>query len=368
MTRVSKGSVKVESVRGRLRLVWSWNHSRYFLSMGLPDTPVNRSAAEFKAKVIERDIANELFDPTLQKYKQHLGSITACDLLDKFTEHKARSVDPRTIEKYTALSKHLQSHFGKQAAELSEGNAAAFYKYLSSKMQSPTILDRMTILRAAWDWGIKQGLVKGNPWKDIKVKSTPKQGPKPFTTEEINRIREAFKTHRHYSYYADYVEFLFGTGCRTGEAVGLLWRHVADDFKSIWIGEILTRKQRKSAKNNRARIVPLTPTLQAMLKRRWGDGQPKDGYVFLSPHGLPLNPHDFRRRAWTRVLDELGIPYRKPYLTRSTLISHAIDSGMNLVEVAELVGNRVQTIYKNYAGAIRRPQLPDILSGQQTTE
>lgn len=61
------------------------------------------------------------------------------------------------------------------------------------------------------------------------------------------------------------------------------------------------------------------------------------------------------------VLTRLGIDYRKPYNTRHTSISHALDLGMNPVTVAQLTGHDVETLYKNYAGNVNsRPVLPEL--------
>ncbi len=69
MGKASKGTVVVRSVKGCLRLVWSFAGERYFFTLGLTDTKANRTIADLKAKQIERDIANDLFDPTLEKYR-----------------------------------------------------------------------------------------------------------------------------------------------------------------------------------------------------------------------------------------------------------------------------------------------------------
>lgn len=69
MGRSSKGTVKVESDKGWLRLRWSWSGKRYVLSLGLSDDPINRSIAQRKAEIIQADIRLEQFDPTLVKYR-----------------------------------------------------------------------------------------------------------------------------------------------------------------------------------------------------------------------------------------------------------------------------------------------------------
>ncbi|MFM7449269.1 MAG: site-specific integrase, partial [Leptolyngbyaceae cyanobacterium] len=70
---------------------------------------------------------------------------------------------------------------------------------------------------------------------------------------------------------------------------------------------------------------------------------------------------NFAQRAWTKILNELGIDYRRPYNSRHTLVSHALDQGMNPVEVAQLTGHDVKTLYEDYAGSVNsRPRLPEL--------
>ena len=49
--------------------VCSWQGQRYYLSLGVPDTAINRKAAEQKARQIELDFVSGNFDPTLDKYR-----------------------------------------------------------------------------------------------------------------------------------------------------------------------------------------------------------------------------------------------------------------------------------------------------------
>lgn len=97
-----------------------------------------------------------------------------------------------------------------------------------------------------------------------------------------------------------------------------------------------------------------------LLDRRLTNLDP-DGLVFNSPTGKVIDDQNFRNRAWKTVLTRLEIDYRKPYTTRHTLISHALDLGMNPVMVAQLTGHDVQTLYENYAGNVNsRPMLPEL--------
>ncbi|MEG3898158.1 tyrosine-type recombinase/integrase, partial [Microcoleus sp. SVA1_B6] len=132
----------------------------------------------------------------------------------------------------------------------------------------------------------------------------------------------------------------------------------------IWIGETLKNGNRKAAKRNKDRTVPLTPRLQKLLLDRrpenWQSAQ-KDDPIFTSVEGAAIDAKNFCNRYWKPALAELGIDYRKPYNTRHTLISHGLESGMNPVSIAALTGHDVRTLYENYAGLVNPPRLPDLL-------
>lgn len=123
----------------------------------------------------------------------------------------------------------------------------------------------------------------------------------------------------------------------------------------------MSRGVRKSTKTNRARTISLTSKLRTMLLARRPAECDPNGLVFTSPKGGAIDDHNFRNRAWKTVLTRLEIDYRKSYTTRHTLISHALDLGMNPVAVAQLTGHDVQVLYQNYAGNVNsRPRLPEL--------
>ncbi|MFN0318580.1 MAG: tyrosine-type recombinase/integrase [Burkholderiales bacterium] len=368
---MAKGTVVVEVFKERLRLRWSYARKRYCIYIGLPDTKVNRVAAESKARQIELDMASDNFDPSLKKYKSEVHhphpQLTVVKLFDQFRLQKCKWLSHRSIERYVTVLHYLKEYFNDRTAEqVNVVLAENFATWLGAKVEIKTLKDRLSLINSSWEWGIELDLVEVNPWTGMasRLKIPPKQQCKPFSTEEIQTIVKGFRESRYYSPYADFVEFLFGTGCRIGEAIGLRWGHVTPSCDSVWIGESFSRGVRKSTKTNRARTVTLTDRLENMLKQRKGENdRDQEDLVFTTPNGLPLDDHNFRNRAWKKVLTEKEIDYRKPYNTRHTLISHALDKGMNPVVVAQLTGHDVATLYENYAGSVAsRPRLPDVLT------
>ena len=114
-----------------------------------------------------------------------------------------------------------------------------------------------------------------------KVVTMAKQSAKPFTREEIHKIMEAFKGN----YYENFVRFLLGVGCRTGEAIALEWSAINDDCSEVWIGKAWDSKGKrvKSTKTNETRTVPISPGVQKMLQDL--REQSKSKLVFPAPKG-----------------------------------------------------------------------------------
>jgi integrase len=305
MSKASKGTVVVEVVRDRLRLRWSWQGKRFYFSLELNATALNRLVADQKAAQIQGDMATGNFDPSLAKYKQpeRRQAIAVTDLFAKFIAFKKTQLDSRTLEKYQGLQKHLENYFGNKSADIHEKAAIAFKDRLAEKLAPVTLKERIGLLKACWDWGIKKKLLEFNPWEEIKIKVPPKQRAKPFSKQEISAILDAFRQDKTYNYYADFVEFLFATGCRTGEAIGLKWKHLADDCSSIWFGEIHSRGRTKPVKRNRERTVKLNPNLQQILLNRKATNSDlsDDDFVFTAPEGGAIDDHNFRNRAWKPI-------------------------------------------------------------------
>jgi integrase len=340
------------------------------LYLRLPDTRSNRKKAELLAKQIEIDISEGTYDPTLERYKAQLrpNSVdekirsqgeSVVDLFQRFTDYKAKDVDARTVEKYRALLARLRPFFKDQRVDfVGVEKAKDFVEYLKDYQKPRTIRDRLATLSECWQWS-RQDL---DPWKLVKVKDDLKQKPKPFTHAEVTQILETFQSDRYYAHYYPYVYFLLNTGCRPAEAAGLRWGAIDDECTNIWIGRTITRgNKEKNTKTGEIRNFPCNEQMQAFLRDHRPANAQESDLVFPAPKGGPIGDNNFCKRAWTKVLEKAKIPYRKPYLTRSTFVSHCLQAGMSPAVVAELTGHDVKTLYRDYAGCIiARPQIPDL--------
>jgi integrase len=235
-------------------------------------------------------------------------------------------------------------------------------------------------LSACSNWAVKQGLMTINPFEgmatEIKLpKSAKSKKVEAFTQEEAQQIIEAFRnntccpkrSNTKHSHYADFVDFLFASGCRHSEVIALQWKHISNDCKSITLERAVVEGEdgrvcKQGLKTQAQRILPTSKRIQALLENIKSNNPDKfnpDNLVFPSPEGTWIDLHNFCQRQWKVVLNGLGIPYRKPYSTRHTLITYALQQGLDVKDVAVLVGNSPQIIYQRYASARKELRLPD---------
>lgn len=233
---------------------------------------------------------------------------------------------------------------------------------------------------ACLTWAVRRKIIKENPYSDlIKTIATKKKNEEdhdinPFTLEERDLIIEAIRSGKYERYkgshtkYADYIEFLFYTGARTSEALGLRWKHI--DFKKNQIvfqeSKVLAtnRKQskgvqKKGLKTQKKRVLPMNSRLVELLLQRKALLNPasSDNNVFES-----INHNSFRSNVYKRVLDSLGIKYRSPYQTRHTFITiMANKTNLKLHEIAIICGTSPTVIINHYlAKSIDVQSLPEI--------
>lgn len=355
-------TINIGANNGYLRVRWTYNKQRYSLNLGIKEGKSNRLKAAQLALIIEADIEQDTFDSSLEKYKPKKTiseCLTAVELFDRWVKYKSRFVDIRTTEWYKGTSQNL-FFFGAESVEaIDHSKAIAFFSFLQDKgIAQETVKRQIENLRACWNWGIKTHLVKVNPWTDLPklIKIPHSSRPRPFSKKEVNLILGGFS--ELYPELKPFVKFLFSTGCRTGEARALRWSDLSQNCSRCEINGQLSRKgKRKPTKTNKTRSLLLPPSLQEMLLKMRSPSS--TGYVFLLG-GEPVQEYAFRHR-WERVLKTIGVDYRKPYNTRHTFISHALENGISPLLIAQQTGHNPKVLFDHYAGLLpNHPRLPEI--------
>ena len=379
-SRNSKGSIVVEAFQGRLRLRLSRElglRSRY-LTLGMNDTPENRKRAEAKAKQIESDIRYERFDASLNKYRNQpkltvtesikpKAAYDLAELWEKYTQMKKGTVKASTWKNgFTVMTAHLSRCPHKKLDE-----SQKIFDWAIANLSPDTAKRFVVQMNACCTWARRSTMIDSNPFKgmasEIKVpkSSSEENDINPFSREERDLIIQAFKQNRYYRHYAGLVEFLFLTGCRPSEAIALQWKHVSNDFRFITFEQAVTASLdgltlSTGLKTQDKRKFNCNFQLQSMLQSIKPEEAKPDDSVFPSPEGKWIDFHNFRNRAWVRILESLSIEYRKPYQTRHTFITMCVEADVPVPQIAKWVSNSAKVVTENYLGVINRVQVPEL--------
>lgn len=374
-----KGTVTVSNADQRIRLRWRYQGKRYSLSLG-PYDKVNLKATKKVVLQIELDMANGQFDDSLVKYG---GKV-----LQASEEPKKPQTIVACFEKWVKDYKQLDCdknsdyyHLRGTLKKWGEIDPSDMLQRLNTEKYSPkTYNERLSMLKGFSLWMVKQGHWTINPFDDVsrkKVIKTEKPDRVPFTEEEIHLILEAVRENRFcpassrykHSHYYPFLYFIFKTGVRNAEAVGVRVGSLDFTKRIITIKESLARsvkgthaeaRVRKATKNGKIRILPLTDDLKEILLPLAAE-KVTDDLVFQSYSGQSIDDRMFQRRVFSVVLKGLNIPHRVLYACRHTFGSRCIDAGITPVMTAFLMGNNPETALRNYTHQVSIPKdLPGI--------
>ena len=239
--------------------------------------------------------------------------------------------------------------------------------FLSNTLAPKTHNTRLWLLKSVAAWAVTEGLLSNNPWFKVKPRKGSKEIVKPFSQDEAARIIAGFE--EFYPAWVPFTKFLFLSGCRMSEAIGLQWRHVDFGREEICICESLPRsldktyeRVRKSTKTGSVRFLGINPELTKVLKQVLPIRKNSEELVFKNSMGTNhVDCRNFRHR-WKKVLAAANIPYRRPHIIRHSFASHAIEQGCPLTGVAYLLGHSdTRMVATTYVHLVDRPSLPHIL-------
>jgi len=402
------GSVNVGVDGNMLRLQFPskvsqaiWGKPQKYKSLGLCNTPENKAKADEIAAIAQQDLLRGEFDVTLEKYSP------IC--LEKIIQ-KIEPTLPNIFElcqKYFDVKKKPNITPGRQSiykSYLAAIEQCSTYELIKDSVKIRDSIRKirdaeptkkiLKFIHRTVEWAKRNELIPKtveNPYKDLIEDVTGKanyQKPKHIREileeEDDNDCRayslhDAVKIIEGFAYYGkpkgvyqDFVEFLFSTGCRTSEAIALRWEDVTEDCSEIIFRHsyCTTSKEIKglktAAKGKSSRKFPCEKRLkQLLLKLRNSQEEiPNSKSFVFNRNGRPILHSGFHS-AWAgtgsierkegvveRLIKEGKVKtYLKPYSTRHSFVTWQLNAGMSPSNVARLVGNTPEMIYKHYVSA-----------------
>jgi integrase len=254
---------------------------------------------------------------------QNLPVATLCDLfLDYSQAHHSAGA-------YESYRRFLQS-FCDAYGTLSAGDIKPFHvtRWLDShKTWQGARRHAVISIKRAFSWGEQQGLIPGSPIRSLKVPRVRRR-ERVLTPDERTLILSEAKDKA----FKNFLTALLGTGCRPSEVAGVTAAEV-----NLELGVWVLTQHKTARKTGKPRIIYLSPEMLALTKQQMTE----------HPTG-PLFPNrlgkQFTRNAWRCRFRRLrenhpGLAGVVCYTLRSTFATNALENGVGLAHVAELLGH-----------------------------
>jgi integrase len=230
----------------------------------------------------------------------------------------------------------------------------------------------LTVLRAAFNFQGDEKRVRRNAWleagfrivenpvpsmkKDKKPGANPEEETKPFSDEELARIRSAaaLRTYQD-SVGRDYqlphgtdalaVELLLRTGLRRCDAATLQWKAIRFDKGTGGMIQVSAKK------NGEPILLPIHKHLGPLLRAEKVRQNPAETDAVLR-NPLTGRMYDRDGKGLYRRLNELGnrlgIVEVRPHRFRCTFAVNALRRGASIVQIAAWLGDKPETVSAHY--------------------
>lgn len=233
-------------------------------------------------------------------------------------------------------------------------------QFLSGKASAKTISNAYAVLHKSLSIAVINGLIPRNvsdgfirPRKPVDAKSSDDSSIVLMTNEEAAK----FIAEMGNSTYGIFFMFLFYTGIRKGEGIGLQWRNVDLSKNEICICEQLYYDKDQhiyrlaEVKNSRPRTIALNQHAREILLRRQAavDSHNLDGFVFTTSQGTHLCPTTLHK-CFKRVAASIGKPNLRIHDLRHNFASMSLAAGVDIKSLQDTLGHATASFtLKQYA-------------------
>lgn len=235
----------------------------------------------------------------------------------------------KTLKHYVKEVRNVLAFLGKSIDTVTGMDLRMYYGYMREVkgMKAITVQTRLHYLSSFWDFLVTEELVRGNPVKKVGTLKLEKEIKKPFSVEEMERLRDACSSVRDRAM----IEFLYSSGVRVSEMAALN------------VGDIEMGRQELIVygKGSKERKTYLTDSAKFYLKRYLKKRDAKDHEPLfgaehcpdrrLSVAGIQYMLRQLGKRA--------GVEKTHPHRFRRTIATDLLARGMPIEQVKEFLGH-----------------------------
>ena len=232
--------------------------------------------------------------------------------------------------------------------KLDHGTVRAFLHWGREERawEARTFRNHRQYLRSFFHWCLKNHHIRKNPTDGIDKPRLPRRLPRSLTREQVQKILGHVRWQRwHYRFEAPRNEailyFLIYTGLRLQEMLDM---EISD--VNLTSREILVRQ----GKGQKDRIVPMHPRLQTILRGYLLERKQHGNfsrYLFTGAKSDKPMPGK-NVRAICQKLSQSTDCYFTPHMLRHTFGRLAVEAGMDIFKIKEVMGHSEITTTQGY--------------------
>lgn len=243
-------------------------------------------------------------------------------IASKRIEGKANS----TIKRYWEQNLKLIHFLQKPLFEVTTNDIRFYLAYKSQKdnISNRTLDGMRRCYNSFFSWLVSEGIISNNPCSALSQIKYMKQIKKPFSAVDLELIRKACKSARDIAL----VEFLYSTGCRVSEVSNL----------NILNVNMITGECTVIGKGNKERIVYLTEITILYLKIYLNGRKDNNPALFINNRKTRLTKNGIESLLH-KIGEKAGVENVHPHRFRRTLATNLLDRGMNIQDVAMILGH-----------------------------
>lgn len=245
---------------------------------------------------------------------------------------KIEGMSPESMKTYNFYLTDFFEHINRPFEQVTT-NDIRIYLYETQKrtgIRNRTLDGKRLVINTFMDWCWKEGYIPNNPCASIKPIKFEEKPREPLSNMELEIVRDACENYRDKAM----IELFYSTGCRLSEMVNLKISDI--DFTS--------KEVHLFGKGSKHRTSYLNAKAEYMLKKYFELERPKDSIsdsvfvIFRKPYN---EMHKGSIYARIKAIQKRSGIERSlfPHLLRHTMATDALNRGMNVAEVKEILGH-----------------------------
>lgn len=245
----------------------------------------------------------------------------------------------KTLENYLNILTAFMNRTDRHLSKISTDDIRSYVAYLfdTRHLKESSVQTHLNTLRSFFGWMNIEGVLRRNPMLKIRsLKIDKKNTRHALPPEEVEQLRDACQGYRERALF----EFFISSGCRLSEVAGI-------SVKSVNMWERCVNVHGKGDKDRTVYFsVRSKYLLEEYLRSR------KGGTALFSSTHTPYPP--LQPRSLEKIIQRIGIRAglehsMYPHLLRHTFAVEALNRGMDITVIQQLLGHEDVSTTQIYA-------------------